>query len=143
MQRRTFLHSAAVGGTGVALGGCLGFGGDDGGNDIEVNSIKLINSAEQALTADIRVERGGDTVHEDTYELDTGGSTTIGDLPEDSGEYLVRVELQNSDAEVFEESPGELTEANCISLDIEIFAGDPPTIRQDASQCDATGNESG
>jgi hypothetical protein len=139
-----------VGGTGLALGGCLGLGGD-GGNSVEISDIDLINSAEQAQTADVTVEQGGDTVHDDTYELDVDQSITIDDLPEDSGEYLVRVELQDSDAEVFEQSPSGLTEADCISLDIEIFAGNPPTINQRATECgnesgnesDGSGNESG
>jgi hypothetical protein len=142
MKRRTFLRSAAVGGTGVALGGCLGFGGD-GGSSVEISSIELLNSDTQAHTADVTVEESGDTVHDDSYDLEAdGGSTTIEDIPEDSGDYLIRVELQDSDAEVFEQSPAELTEADCISHEIEILSGDPPTITQDATACNDT-NSSG
>jgi hypothetical protein len=142
MKRRTFLRSAAVGGTGVALGGCLGFGGD-GGNSVEINSIEVLNSDSQTHTADVTVEESGDTVHDDSYDLEAdGGSTTISDLPDGSGDYLVRVELQDSEAEVFEESPAELTEADCISQKIEILSGDPPTITQKASECSNT-NSSG
>ncbi len=144
MQRRRFLHSTVIGATGAALGGCLGLGGDDSSNSIQIADVELINSDSQTHTADIRIQRDQNTVHEDSYELESGGSTTIDNLSEDAGEYSIRVELQDSDADVFDESQSELTEADCISVDIEILGGDTPTITQDATECsEKDTNESG
>jgi hypothetical protein len=140
MKRRTLLRSAVVGGTGVVLAGCLGFGGGGGGNSIEISDVGIRNSDDTSHTADVTITRNGDQVHQETYELESNGSTTIGDLPEGSGTYEVTVEIGEV-SNTF--TPAETTQQSCISFDIEIISG--PQILQSATACESgnLGNQSG
>ena len=140
MKRRTLLRSAVVGGTGVALAGCLGFGGGGGGSNVEISGVGIRNSDNTSHTADVTITRNGDQIHQETYELESNGSDSISDLPSGSANYEITVELGNGNSETF--IPGELTQQSCVSMEIDIIAGEP-TQRASACEGGNLGNQSG
>lgn len=127
MKRRDILHSAVVGTAGIALAGCLG--GSDG-DSIQIGSIAVLNSDSRAHTVDIDVRLDGDSVVQETYELEAGeAAEPIDDaLPDDSGTYEIEADPADIDGETF--NPGTLTDRDCIPLEIEILGGDLGVVQQ-------------
>jgi halocyanin-like protein len=106
-------------------------------NIIEIDEIELRNLDTQSHRLALAVTRDGTTVHDQSYDLERGGTATVDSLPEEAGAYTVRVEPQNSEAAVLEQMPGQLTSVGCILMDVEILPGDPPFITQTAEPCTA------
>ena len=103
MNRRKLLGTVgAVGSFGVS--GCLG-SVDPRGSQIQLAHYWLSNYTSEPVRLEARVDRGGETVHEDTYELEPkdDDAGTLGVTPvectwgDEAGEYILYARQQGGD----------------------------------------------
>jgi len=129
MNRRAFLQSVAAGAGGMGVAGCLG----SGGNPIELAGIELVNSNGQAHSVDMEVTFDGETIVEETYELENGErADQVGaELPDEEGKYEITVEPNAFDGTTF--VPGEQTEADCGTLTFELLLNE--VLQEFADDC--------
>jgi hypothetical protein len=131
MHRRAFLGSVVAGVSGVGLAGCLGPSEDT----VEVGHIDLRNSDEQPHTVSLEALFDGDTVVDETYEIDAGATADRVEsaLPDDKGQYEITVDPTTFDSVMF--TPGAQTEADCVTLEYELFSPDSLGVVQHSGGC--------
>jgi len=131
ISRRAILAASAAGASALAgCGGQAGDGGNGGGNDAPLlSTLRLSNSADQAVTVHLVVERDGEFVHWSTQRLgpQNGGAdaapaeTTIERTwSDDTGEFVINARLnQRSEGRTVDLS--ELSgDPNCWGIELEV-----------------------
>jgi hypothetical protein len=106
-------------GVGVAVSGCLGWGG---GPEKRLGGIRLVNDRAEAHTVDVVVERDDEEVFADEYRLGTDdeSSTLTVDAPtREAGRLVVRFRADDQWVSVYPEDYDDVSE-RCIGVQFEL-----------------------
>lgn len=130
MRRRDFVTTGALGFGSSLVAGCA----DRGPDPVVVRRIILGNFDHfETREVAVRVEYDGETIHDDVHEVPVAegqrlGSVILDDLPEDPGEYRIRVDVVDDELGATNLNPSEMARDNCADVQVTVSEDRPYAI---------------